>query len=942
MRIKHHDLQFAAAAVLAAGLLTACSGGGSGSASVGGPAPGAPDSPGIDPSPGAVPQVPDEEGVVVLPLFTDGVATRNNELRSNAVEELEVLGREWRESRTVRLDNGNYMTLDIAYGYEQILADFDREIHRAQRNLHSWRLYDDLRGAFPCDPRPSGSNCQAQEDPNTADPVAARTFAFSVSLNDLQGPAVRLPETWRTGALDPDTGLRAFVIPPAFRATEGRTGVEIRLDDLQGATQADANAILLQLFRGIGEHDRVAWIQEQTLRWQNAYNSLTEQRAAVVAWYERVQREIRVDTGRHTAQLRDAQAVRNALAGARTPATPQDGQRFARVYASARRTGAALEFDTAGNDIDSAAGDAVFFDPHGTPDEQAQYRVRTSGAVNANQDIVPRGGLLYRSATALLPMARPPSSDRSVIWHGSADSGRFPARGTVFRGGVRGAAARVVQDGDNLAADSAGALRRRLQVQGDASDREADGTADDAYAWQDWHAAPFSTFRYDTANGWSMGFGGSGVVFADLMRYAAKPEGASSTLAANQANDDVANNIEIWFGDRPAGYAGLDPHIPAFYWNLKTPSLRRDAAGNLVDDAHTPNAERFDGGRYELLLTSYAGRTSEISAPADGMAHRFVWVPYRDENGDPDPDHPDRLERKLEITELEAGLTEAEKAAQRAEGIRLAQVYAEERAKLDPELYLKHAAYGLFAFTSRFGGAEAVERLQTFHFGRQAFVDEAGNRVSDIAGVNGIVGSKYYGRTMGWLLTSVDAGDKSADGSISGRHRIRGDVELHLDIFGTGFGLDDPGAIVGEISNLQIEAAQGRWSTSGSDVLGTGTAAALRGTISLNALGGYFADGYDLDNLNEDGTYDGAAVPMSPVDENTLATLPGIAGFFGEGEFEGALYGRKTRIPETAGTWWVPARLEFAGAEGMIGSFGAFCGEQLGCSPAGPDILPDP
>lgn len=941
MRIKHHDLQFAAA-VLAAGLLTACSGGGSGSGSAGGPAPGTPDSPGVAPSPGAVPQVPDEDGVTVLPLFTDGVSTRNEEFRANAVDELEVLGREWREKREVN-------SAEIRINYEQVLADFDREIHRVRRTMNSWRLYDDLRGAFPCDPRPSETNCPAQDSSSTADPVAARTFAFSSSLNDLQGPAVRLPESWRTGALaDPSApagpnNLRAFVIPAALRGSDG--GLEIQISDYDNPSDPHYEQILdilLQLFRGIGEQDRAAWIRAQILGWQNALNSLTEQRAAVVAWYERVQREIRVDTGRYTRQLRDAQAIRNALAGARAPATPQDGQRFARVYASARRTGAALEFDTAGNDIDSAAGDAVFFDPHGTPVEQAQYRVRTSGAVNANQDIVPRDGLLYRSAAPVLPPARPPSSDRSVIWHGTADSGRFPARGTVFRGGLRGAAARVVQDGDNLAAGSAGALRRRLQVQGDASDREADGTADDAYAWQDWHAAPFSTFRYDTSNGWSMGFGGSGVVFADLMRYAAKPEGGASTLAANQANDDVANNIEIWFGDRPAGYAGLDPHIPAFYWNLKTPSLRRDAAGNLVDDAHTPNAERFDGGRYELLLTSYAGRTSEISAPADGMAYRFVWVPYRDENGDPDPDFPNRQERKLQITELEAGLTEAQKAAERAEGIRIAQVYAEERAKLDPELYLKHAAYGLFAFTSRFGGAEAVERLQTFHFGRQTFVDEAGNRVSDIAGASGITGSKYYGRTMGWLLTSANAGDKSADSSISGRHRIRGDVELHLDIFGTGFGLDDPGAIVGEISNLQIEAARGRWSTSGSDVLGSGTAAALRGTISLNALGGYFVDGYDLDNLNEDGTYDGAAVPMSPVDENTFETLPGIAGFFGEGEFEGALYGRKTRIPETAGTWWVPARLEFAGAEGMVGSFGAFCGEALGCSPAGPDILPDP
>ena len=439
-----------------------------------------------------------------------------------------------------------------------------------------------------------------------------------------------------------------------------------------------------------------------------------------------------------------------------------------------------------------------------------------------------------------------------------------------------------------------------------------------------------------------MGFGGSGVVFADLMRYAAKPEGASSTLAANEANDDVANNIEISFGDRPAGYAGLDPHIPAYYWNLKAPSLRRDASGELVDGPGKAESARFDGGRYELLLSSYAGFTAEVSALPTGSAYRIVC-----EDGTQICDPSDR---RMEIWDLDEAvapdgrpLSDEEKAFLREAGLADAQAYSDERGKLDPDLHLKHAAYGLFAFTSRFGGGEAVERLQTFHFGRQTFADEAGNRVSDIAGDGGIIASKYYGRTMGWLLTSADAGDKSADGRISGRHRIRGDVELHLDIFGQPLfdPSGHPGAVAGEISNLQIEVARGRWSTSGSDVLGTGTAAALRGTIALNALGGYLLDGYDVDNLNEDGTYSGAALPVSPIDEDTLETLPGIAGFFGAGEFEGALYGRNTHIPETAGTWWVPARLQFEGAEGMIGSFGAFCGERWGCLAATPHPDPD-
>lgn len=942
MRIKHQGLQFAAAAVLATGLSTSCSGGGSSSASPSGSGAPAMTEPASSPPPPG-------EGVIVLPLVTAQAEARANTRLQEARNRVRALETQWR----VRGARQNVREEETQAQFEAALEELDRELKRAQENAAYWTQALTLRGSLVGAPDCAGlsgadlTGCQDVETRRTASTGHIRVVS-SLHIS-------RQHELWREcinagtdagtcSALRPGLDeLRTIRVSlpdgmaPLREPGQPRETIVFPDPSDNSPAAQRAREIYFQVARAIGEQ-RTAEREVQNYDWwRNLEVILKNARAQLVAQYEETQRQIRLDSRRASAELRDAQAIANALAGARAPAMPQTGQRFARAHATPRRTGAALEFDTAGNDIDSAADDAVFFDPHGTPDEQLQYRVQTSGTVNANQDIAARDGVRfrYRVAAPLLPAAIPPSSDTSVISHASADARRFPARGAVFRGGLRGAAARVVQDGDNLAADEAKAVQRRLQIQGDDSDREADGTADDAYAWQDWHAAPFATFRYAGAQGWSMGFGGSGVVFADLMRYAAKPEGASSTLAANQANDDVANNIEISFGARPAGYAGLDPHIPAYYWNLKAPSLRRDAAGELVDGPGKAEAERFDGGRYELLLSSYAGKTGEVSAPADGMAYRVVCA-----NGGTTCSPS---ERRLEITDLEAGLTDQEKAAARAEGIRIAQIYADERGKLDPDLHLKHAAYGLFAFTSRFGGGEAVERLQTFHFGRQTFADEAGNRVSDIAGSHGIVASKYYGRTMGWLLTSADAGDKSADGRISGRHRIRGDIELHLDILGQPqSNPDDIGAVAGEISNLQIEVARGRWSTSGSDVLGSGAAAALRGVIGLNAYEGYLIDGYDDLNLNNDGTYDGAALPVSPVDEDTLETLPGIAGFFGAGEFEGALYGRNTRIPETAGTWWVPARLQFDGAEGMIGSFGAFCGERLGCSPAGPDVLPDP
>lgn len=636
----------------------------------------------------------------------------------------------------------------------------------------------------------------------------------------------------------------------------------------------------------------------------------------------------------------DNQAILNVIADSangRAPAVAQTGTRFARVHAGPRRTGTVLAFRTEAG-VGSEGPGALFFRPHGTPDEQRQYRVSTSGSANPGLSIVARDAVLSRSAEprALLPAAVPLASDAGTISDAAGDSRRFPGRGTVFRGGLRGSAARVVQDGDNLAAGSAAAVQRRLTVQGDASDREADGTADDAHAWRDWHAAPFTTFRHDAADGWAMGFGGSGVVWADLARYAAKPEADASTLAANSDNDDVSNNIEITFGARPAGHAGLDPHLAAYYWNLKAPSLRRGADGALVDGPGQANAERFDGGRYELLLSTFMASETELSPPPEGMTYQLI----RNEDGT----------QSLHVTQLESGLSAAERAAHREAGLAEARLISEEIAKLRSENHLRHAAYGLFAFSSRFDGAERLSRLQTFHFGRQSFEDTAGNRVSDIAGDYGVTGRRFFGRTMGWLLTGADSADKSADSRISGRHRIRGTVQLELNIWPSDPA--EPGYILGAIDNLQVETGPGRWSTDASGALGAGTAAALLGTVQLNVGDGEYyhpvLSGDDLTgateddwaNLRDDGTYSGRAVPLNPrsysAGEN-IAVLPGggLGDFFAAGEFEGALYGPKAEIPETAGTWWVPARLDFAGAEGMIGSFGAFCGERSTCSPIG-------
>ena len=794
-------------------------------------------------------------------------------------------------------------------------------------------------------------------------------------------PAISGPGASAPAPSDPSADGRDEPLPPVFTA-EARAAAERSLQQVRASLSSQANPSPSQAERTFAQRQTVlateiSQARANLLAWQNIRTAFlrdddnaerlalalshvyghaaTTIESALSDWNDRLrtlQAEHAVISQALAAvrratpsadqlrQLRqdviDALAVVNVaadVADGRAPAVAQTGQRFALVHATARKTGAVLAFDTAGGDIDGETPDTLFFDPHGTPDEQRQYRVTTSGQVNPGQDIVARADVLAGSSSRrLLPASMPPESDTTAVSHVAGDSRRFPGRGTVFRGGLRGGAARLVQDGANLTAGSAAAVKRRLQVQGDASDRETDGTADDAHAWRDWHAAPFTTFRYDAIDGWAMGFGGSGVVFADLARYAAKPEASSSTLAANQDNDDVANNIEITFGARPAGYAGLDPHLAAYYWNLKVPSLRRGADGALVDGPGRAESARFDGGRYELLLSTYMASETEIFLPPDGKAHRLI-------------DNADGTQ-SLVITDLEFGLTEEEKAEHREVGLALARRISEERLRLEPENHLQHAAYGLFAFSSRFGGAEALSRLQTFHFGRQTFTDTAGNRVSDIAGTYGVTNKRFFGRTMGWLLTGADSGNKSADSRISGRHRIRGTVQLMLDIYASD--PSGPGFILGAIDNLQIESGPGRWSTDASGVLGAGTAAALLGTVQLNVEDGdYFHPTLnpdaqnapyenDWENLRNDGTYSGIAVPLNPTDPSTFAEQPsGIGDFFAAGEFEGALYGPRARIPETAGTWWVPARLDFAGAEGIIGSFGAFCGEADTCSPIG-------
>ena len=492
MRIKHHGLHCAAAAALAAGLLASCSGGGSGSADPADRGPGdlipvASSSPDAIAPTGPIPQIPDEDGIIALPVFTAEARAAAMDRAEEYEVRLQTLASAWRVGRRTDVDPETGETTSRTKAqFDDLLEDLDRRILEAQINVGKWINFDLLSGpATGCDPATAVDGaCPATSAPSR--PSYSATLLLLGSQQHRYSTCLEASSTsnacivLQLGQTDstrhgnefrpaPPPGLAEFerqindnpapvpylVLPDASDMTDeaerirdiyfqilANSGSRVPVTDPNYNPDFRPSDPNQDPKEALIEPRRVEIILRQIAGWQETVDLLVNERALLLALYNEIVRQIQLDTRRATAELRDRQAVANVAAGARAPATLQDGQRFARVHATPRRTGAALEFDTSGNDIDSVAGDAVFFDPHGTSDEQLQYRVQTSGTVNGDQDIVARDGLLYEDAAVVLPAAVPPSSDVSVISHASGDAGRFPARGTVFRGGLRGAAAR--------------------------------------------------------------------------------------------------------------------------------------------------------------------------------------------------------------------------------------------------------------------------------------------------------------------------------------------------------------------------------------------------------------------------------------------------------------------------------------------------------------------
>ena len=316
-------------------------------------------------------------------------------------------------------------------------------------------------------------------------------------------------------------------------------------------------------------------------------------------------------------------------------------------------------------------------------------------------------------------------------------------------------------------------------------------------------------------------------------------------------------------------------------------------------------------------------------------------VPSRDPSGDPNyywtVDVPNP-KLALEIGETN-NLDEANLAAPDST-IGRYEMLLSNHAGDGEDVYLRYAAYGLFQFIDYQTSSQRPGRMQTFHYGFDAFGDH--NPLP--APTADSIAATFKGRTTAWLSKSWDSGD----GFVGGLDRMRGNVTLHACIGGGGCSEDsfdapagaakptDANDIVGAIHDLEIFLRGGAWGTGNS----TGHP---RGRSAF--LGDILLDG----DINAGGAFSGTAIPDTLLSDSQRRVNDGnvrIAGpdthgytiraeiggnsgqamrdYWKDGRFEGAFYGPR-EAAEAAGTWWLPASDTDRGTHvlGIIGSFGA-------------------
>ena len=651
--------------------------------------------------------------------------------------------------------------------------------------------------------------------------------------------------------------LRTFIdrIEAAKTAAEAATAGTAEADAAEAAASEALQA--LQLVVAADTAARISGDDEAQEAAIAALNEIAEVDTTADNAQEQIQKAL--NDGLAAAQA-DVKALEDALAAARAELGLQAGtsqevidrkdQQIAEITgASTRRATVTYHPRREGVEVFFQTGfDAAGSWGAGTGGAAGLYTIDNAGtAVTDGFDLTP-DAVLYD------PSGRNPR----VFSATSPNTNHFPGRGSVYRGDLR-----YINDDDGTEANTNPNKwlyrnAHRLVEQGvdpEPADKGA-STATNAGRWNNWDAEARMTFQHKANGGFTMGFGGTGLIFGDLERYQA----GGCTTSDVSCNDPVTANVEISFGaPLPDRYG--QPNTNFWYVHAVSPRLPGDADANDAASAITPDldsagdqVEEHVMGRYEMIQSAHAG------ADEDGANRR-----------------------------------------------------------------LSYAAYGLFKFIDFTISEQRVGRMQTFHYGLDAFADEADRRTTDLAADDVIEGT-FRGKTAAYIVTSLTKTVQPGRfHSIGNMFRARGDIELRACIGGSGncslmSYAPSPAAltanqVAGKIDNLEYayQNDPGHWTKNDAG--------------GINRASGVFL-GTDPNDpevnpphvelqpaaIGPDGAFSGATEPQN---------MNGAVA----GGYEGAFYGPAGRGMEAAGTWRLNMSPWEDGAymDAIIGSFGATC-----------------
>ena len=203
--------------------------------------------------------------------------------------------------------------------------------------------------------------------------------------------------------------------------------------------------------------------------------------------------------------------------------------------------------------------------------------------------------------------------------------------------------------------------------------------------------------------------------------------------------------------------------------------------------------------------------------------------------------------------------------------------------------YLRYAAYGLFKAIDPEQQSYAA-RLQTFHYGRDAFTDADNQRPANFNTTS--VTASFAGHTMAWLVNATDQ-------ILPNPIRMRGDVSLTACLGGGSSGSDCSGG-----DDFSAEGSRIKGAITNLEYAQSGPGGGWTKHFIPNAYHNGINSNLDTLRLelqasaiSATGAYEGV---VSAKRGSPLVAAPG----YQDGRYEGSLYGPLTRL-EAAGTWWI-------------------------------------